>query len=253
MTPGFEYCWQQLKVLASCPVALPDFCADLCDAEDARWRDMIAVEPPATTIHASPSEPDAAKYPEFANLATDVTLLRKRLKMTYLESLVLHREASRVPAGGKILEIGSGDGGSLAVISLGFPGELWAIDPFVPYDELARTLVRGVTEGNEKNFWSTAAAYGYGDRLRQIKKNSDVAAAECPDNAFDLILVDGNHSHKIAKADIEMYWPKVKPGGVMLIHDYTTRFPGVIQACQECGLSYSVFAGTSLAYARKAA
>jgi len=253
MTPGYEYCWPEIKVLARPPFPLPAFCREVVDAEDARWREMVAIEPPETTIYASPSDADEAKYPEFGNLATDVTFLRKRLKMTYLESLVLHREASAVPPDGKLLEIGSGDGGSLAVMSLASRGELWAIDPFTPYDELARSLVRGVREGNEENFWATANHYGYSARVRQVKKNSDVAAAECPDGAFDLILVDGNHSPEIAMSDLRLYWPKLKPGGTMLIHDYTTRFPGVIQACREWEVPHSVFAGTSLAYARKPA
>lgn len=253
MTPGAERCWPGIKVLPESPVALPGFCQEIQKAEDARWRDMIAVEPAETTIHAAPSEDDAAKYPEFAELAPDVALLRKRLKMTYLESLVLHREAASVPHNGEILEIGSGDGGSMAVMALASKAALWAVDPFVPYDEEARTLVRGVMEGNEGRFWETAEQYGYAGRVRHLKKNSDRAASLCPDSTFDLILVDGNHSEVIALSDMQLYWPKVKPGGTMLIHDYTTRFPGVIRACQRWGVPYRVFAGTSLAYARKPA
>jgi predicted O-methyltransferase YrrM len=253
MTAGAERCWPGIKVLPECPVAMPAFCQPLQDVEDARWRDMIAIEPAETTVHACPSEADAEKYPEFAALAEDVTLLRSRLKMTYLEALVLHREATKVPQDGAILEIGSGDGGSLAVMALASQAALWAVDPFVPYDEEARTLVRGVMEGNEARFWDTAGHYEYAGRVRHIKRNSDQAASLCPDSDFDLILVDGNHSELICLSDLQLFWPKVKPGGTMLIHDYTTRFPGVIRACQRWGIEYKVFAGTSMAYARKPA
>jgi predicted O-methyltransferase YrrM len=252
MTPGFEHCWREIKVLPDVPVDLPVFCATVIAEEDERWKGVMEREPPASTLIPTPNDADAAKYQEFACLAPDVQLLRKRLKMTYLEALIVHAAAKHVPAEGAVLEIGSGTGGSLACVALGTKAQLWAVDPFTPYDEKTHAgIARGVREGNEAAFWETASAYSFADRVRHIKHNSDVAAAECPNEGFDLIIIDGNHSDEIVLGDLRAYWPKLKHGGLFLFHDYTTRFPGVIWAAKQWGIPYSVFAGTSMAYARK--
>ena len=83
-----------------------------------------------------------------------------------------------------------------------------------------------------------------------VKKNSDIAAVDC-DGTFDLIFVDGDRTYDAVKKDLELYWPKVKSGGILVGHGYTVQFPEVIQAVKEWGIPYSAFYGTSLFYARK--
>lgn len=253
MTPGFERVWQEIKVLTAPPVPLPVFCDNLIEGEDLRWRNALMAIAPDKTIVPVPIGHDREKYPEFDGFVDNSALLHTRLKMTYLEALVLGDCVTNfVPGDGLILEIGSGDGGSSAVMAMAAPGaELWAVDPFEPYDEQNVMLCKNVTEGHEDRFWQTARHYDYANRVRLLKKDSARAASECPGAAFDLVLVDGNHTEAIVKKDLELYWPKVKPGGILLAHDFTTRFPGVIAACQGWGVPYAVFAGTSLAYARK--
>jgi len=36
---------------------------------------------------------------------------------------------------------------------------------------------------------------------------------------LDMVLIDGDHSREGYKADLERYWPMVKPGGIILSHD----------------------------------
>lgn len=253
MTRGCEHCWPGIKILHAPPITLPRFCLEgINGREDARWRRRVESTPPETSLVPVPNKADAAKYPEFASIAPDVTLLRTRLKVSYLEALTLHWFAGRVPEGGRILEVGSGSGGSLACMALAGQAELWAVDPFEPYSETnCGPTVHGVREGNEAEFWETARHYSYAGRVKQIKQDSHTAAAQCPDGAFPLVFVDGNHTCGIVRKDLSLYWKKVAPGGTMLVHDYTTRFPGVIRAMQEWGQPYAVVAGTSIAYAHK--
>ena len=50
----------------------------------------------------------------------------------------------------------------------------------------------------------------------------------------DLVSVDGDHSEKQCRADIEAWLPHVKPGGVMWFHDYVAYpFQGVINAVDD--------------------
>lgn len=41
-----------------------------------------------------------------------------------------------------------------------------------------------------------------------------------PDNHFDLIYIDGNHSYEGVVVDLELAYKKVKPGGWICFHDY---------------------------------
>jgi hypothetical protein len=40
------------------------------------------------------------------------------------------------------------------------------------------------------------------------------------DNSLDYIYIDGNHDYDHAKQDLKLWWPKLRPGGLMAGHDY---------------------------------
>ena len=58
------------------------------------------------------------------------------------------------------------------------------------------------------------------DRARIIRKSSADAAREIEDNFLDLVFIDADHSYEGCKTDIEVYYDKVKPGGIISGHDY---------------------------------
>ncbi len=39
------------------------------------------------------------------------------------------------------------------------------------------------------------------------------------DGQFDALFIDGNHSYEYVKKDLENYWDKVRPGGIVALHD----------------------------------
>ena len=49
---------------------------------------------------------------------------------------------------------------------------------------------------------------------------------------FDLIHVDGDHTYQGCLHDMELCWPAVAPGGVMIVDD-ATYLPGPRKACAE--------------------
>lgn len=50
----------------------------------------------------------------------------------------------------------------------------------------------------------------------------------------DFVFVDGEHSEKQCRADIEAWMPHLKSGGVMAFHDYVSYpFQGVINAVDD--------------------
>ena len=64
-----------------------------------------------------------------------------------------------------------------------------------------------------------------------IKKYSADAVSLLP--KLDFVYIDGNHSYKSVKEDIENYYPLVKENGFFGGHDFYGKFKGVILAVTE--------------------
>jgi hypothetical protein len=78
----------------------------------------------------------------------------------------------------------------------------------------------------------------FGDRANVIRLSSPGAAMAFADASVDAVFIDGDHSYEAVKADIEAWWPSVKPGGWLGGHDifHTDKrfdFSGVDRAVQE--------------------
>lgn len=50
---------------------------------------------------------------------------------------------------------------------------------------------------------------------------------------IDVIFIDGDHTYEGCKADIDVWYPHMAKGGVMLFHDCDASSPGVEQAVAE--------------------
>lgn len=75
----------------------------------------------------------------------------------------------------------------------------------------------------------------YGDRAVIMRMWSHEAAEKIADESLDAVFIDAEHTYSGVKTDIELWWPKVKPGGWIGGHDYDNlpRFPGVRRAVDE--------------------
>lgn len=51
-------------------------------------------------------------------------------------------------------------------------------------------------------------------------KNSLMASKCFPDNYFDFFFIDADHTYNFIKQDIDLWWPKLSPGGIMCGHDF---------------------------------
>jgi len=70
-------------------------------------------------------------------------------------------------------------------------------------------------------------------RVAVIEKTSEQAveeydvfeALQLEGRKFDFVFIDGNHSFDYTWRDILLFWPYVKPGGIICGHDYTVSGP----------------------------
>lgn len=61
-------------------------------------------------------------------------------------------------------------------------------------------------------------------KIRLIEKRFDDALKDFEDEDIDILHIDGAHDYASVKHDFETWFPKVKHGGVILMHD-TQSFP----------------------------
>ena len=106
--------------------------------------------------------------------------------------------------------------------------KLYLIDPYLPVEY----------ESGIKMDWSKhkKTAMGrlesYKDKIKFIVK-SDIDAVDDVPNNLDFVYVDANHDYKYVKRDIELYYPKVKVGGIFGGHDFSTTSLGCCRAVIE--------------------
>ena len=71
-------------------------------------------------------------------------------------------------------------------------------------------------------------------RYKIHRMTSEQAAPLFEDGSLDFVFIDGDHSYEACSQDIRLWWPKIKPGGLLSGHDYTDeKNYGVIRAVDE--------------------
>jgi predicted O-methyltransferase YrrM len=130
--------------------------------------------------------------------------------------------AQRVQPPGRIVEIGSFRGRSTIVLRLAaVPGvEVVAVDPHGGGDRGPQEISPDAVRGAEDNrvFNANLERAGVAGQVRHVRLTSDQALGEV-ERPFDVLYVDGAHRYGPARADIEQWGDRVKPGGTLLVHD----------------------------------
>src|SRR6187401_1677351 len=142
--------------------------------------------------------------------------------MTPGQASTLFDAAARCPEHGLIVEIGSFRGRSTIVLaSAAAPGvDIVAIDPHAGNDRGPQEIDGFADEAAEDNvvFNRNLEKAGVADRVTHLRKFSGEALADVPEG-IDVLYIDGAHRYAPAREDIERWGAKVRPGGILLIHD----------------------------------
>jgi len=121
----------------------------------------------------------------------------------------------------------------------------YAVDPFIFYDDFEqacidipekyRTKIGRNQDGMDvafDTFLNVTAKFK--NKIHLLKMFSEEAAKHIDDDSLDFCFIDGNHLYEYIKRDIELYYPKVKKGGLFGGHDYDMPGTGIKQAVDEC-------------------
>ena len=72
------------------------------------------------------------------------------------------------------------------------------------------------------------------DVVIPLKMSSLLAARLFDPGSVDFVFLDADHSEKAVRDDLEAWYPLVKPGGAIGVHDYDNpTFPGVETAVDQ--------------------
>lgn len=97
---------------------------------------------------------------------------------------------------------------------------LFMVDPWTEF--VADGVVIATNEDQEKNFKAAQEATEFAQNRRHIVRMDSGMAAACMDDAsLDFVFIDGDHSYIAVSADIRVWLPKLKRGGLLCGHDYS--------------------------------
>lgn len=99
--------------------------------------------------------------------------------------------------------------------------KLWLIDPWrhqaAGYDDIINYPDQKFDELLIETVRRLAPYRGRWNLLREFSQD---ATTYFPDAFFDFVYVDGNHSNEACLLDCELWWPKIRQGGLLAGHDY---------------------------------
>lgn len=109
--------------------------------------------------------------------------------------------------------------------------KLFLIDPYFKDDI---SVFHGYTEEPElRKRVAKNNLKRYLDRVDFIFDYSWNVSEYFDDGSIDFVYIDGDHSYLGCKKDIELFYPKVKPGGCIGGDNFSVKFNGVARAVLE--------------------
>lgn len=120
----------------------------------------------------------------------------------------------------KICEVGVRTGGYFDFLLQDNVSEAYGVDIWRSTDSTGQNdnLYDQNTLDNQYN--EVFTKYRHDNRVRLIREFSVNAARFFPDEYFDFIYIDADHTYDAVKEDLQAWYPKIKKGGILSGHDY---------------------------------
>ncbi len=137
---------------------------------------------------------------------------------------------------GDVVEIGSWQGRSASYLARAVEnsknGSFFAVDHFKGnvgkenYYVVNNEDLSDLKEG----FLSNMKRIGLSESVNLLDMPNQQAAMELKDNKIRFLFIDGDHTKEGVEKDIELFFPNLMPGSIVVFDDFSKTFPGLIQA-----------------------
>jgi len=165
----------------------------------------------------------AARLQTFRNPETRATLIGQPEPLKLPRRELFPRLLNKLGLTGAGVEIGVQRGSfSELLLRQWRGGLLYSVDPWREFRAADYADVANVSQAEHDEFYRTALQRLMPFQARSVvwRMTSKEAAGLIRDQALDFCYLDGDHSQRGVRDDIELWYPKVKPGGILGGHDY---------------------------------
>lgn len=121
---------------------------------------------------------------------------------------------------GRGVEVGVFKGHFSKSILESWSGTLYMVDVWRPLNWDEYMDMSNHSSHDDAYFQAMRSVQGHEDRAIMVRATSEVASHMFEDGSLDFVYIDANHAYDYVVQDISLWYPKVKPGGVICGHDY---------------------------------
>ncbi len=137
---------------------------------------------------------------------------------------------------GDVVEIGSWQGRSTSFLARAVNnsqnGTFYAIDHFKGNvgKENFYVVDKSDLSDLENNFLSNIERIGLSDSVQLLNMPNEQAEQEIRNINIRFLFIDGDHTKKGVEKDIELFFPKLMPGSIVVFDDFSQSFSGLVEA-----------------------
>lgn len=136
---------------------------------------------------------------------------------------------------GDVVEVGSWQGRSTSflarAVSNSKNGNFYAIDHFKGNSGKEKLYAAGKNDLSDlkSNFLSNMERVGLSDSVILLNMPNEQAEREIKDINIRFLFIDGDHSKEGVEKDIELFFPKLQPGSIVVFDDFSNYFQGLVE------------------------
>lgn len=145
---------------------------------------------------------------------------------------------------GDVVEIGSWQGRSSTFLARAVKesgnGSFYAIDHFcgnIGKEEFY--AINGTLSNLKENFKENLSKFKLDKFVNLLDMINTEAAEIIKDKTIRFLFIDGDHTKSGVQKDIELFFPMLRKGSIIVFDDYFEEFPGLIEAVDEIFEKYN--------------
>lgn len=145
---------------------------------------------------------------------------------------------------GDVIEIGSWQGRSTSFLARAVKesknGNFYAVDHFKGNTGKEKHYtVDGKLSSLKSNFIGNMKAFGLSEIVNLLDMINHDAAKKIEDHIIRFLFIDGDHTKQGVSKDIELFFPMLRKGSIVVFDDYFDGFPGLIEAVDDAIVKYN--------------